>query len=338
VVNSIGTSVRYDRIGPLGLYHTQARERLETVREDRVKQASAGVYAENGIQWTDTVRSILGLRYDRYRFDVQSDDARNSGKLSAGITSPKAGVVWRAAQKVELFANAGRGFHSNDARVSTIAIDPATGEAAERVTPLVRTKGAEVGLRIEPAPGLQSSLALWRLDIDSELLFAGDAGTTEASRPSKRRGIEWSNHYTVSPQVLLDLDVAVSRARFADGDPAGDRIPGSVETVISAGLALNDLGPWSGSLQLRYFGPRALVEDGSVRSASTTLFNARVGYRLARDWKLTLDVLNLFDREASDIDYFYESRLRGEPEQGVADAHFHPVEPRTVRLTLSARF
>ena len=53
---------------------------------------------------------------------------------------------------------------------------------------------------------------------------------------------------------------------------------------------------------------------------------------------MVLEVFNLFDRNASDIDYFYASRLKGEPAQGVDDIHFHPVEPRSFRLSLTGNF
>jgi len=96
--------------------------------------------------------------------------------------------------------------------------------------------------------------------------------------------------------------------------------------------------PWFGALQLRYFGPRPLNEDNSQRSGSTTLAYLRAGYRLDRNWKLTFDVFNLFDRKASDIDYFYASRLKGEPAEGVNDIHFHPVEPRSLRISVSGYF
>jgi outer membrane receptor protein involved in Fe transport len=88
---------------------------------------------------------------------------------------------------------------------------------------------------------------------------------------------------------------------------------------------------------LRHFGPRPLIEDNSVRSASTTLVNFRGGYRIDKHWNVLLDVFNLFDREASDIEYFYESRLAGELAP-VEDIHFHPVEPRSFRVTLTGRF
>jgi outer membrane receptor protein involved in Fe transport len=104
-----------------------------------------------------------------------------------------------------------------------------------------------------------------------------------------------------------------------------------VERVASLGATVTERGPWFGQLQLRFFGPRPLVEDNSVRSKATTLAYLRVGYRLRKSTRLALDVYNLFDRKASDIDYSYASRLPGEPAAGVDDIHFHPVEPRTFR-------
>jgi outer membrane receptor protein involved in Fe transport len=338
VVQSMGLQLRSDRVEPVGLYETVARSRVATTSEDRVTEASAGVYYENVVQWRETFRTLAGLRYDRYRFDVASDNAANSGTVDSGIVSPKFSAVWRPGIDAELFANWGRGFHSNDARGATLTVEPGTGQPSQRVTPLVRSTGSEAGLRMEPLPGLQSSVALWQLKLDSELVFAGDAGTTEPSRPSLRRGIEWNNHYTVNAHWLADLDVSVSRARFADDDPVGAYIPGAIERVVSLGVAAVDLGAWSGSAQLRYFGPRALIEDDSVRSRSTLLVNARLAYRIDPRWRVSLDVFNLLDRKASDVDYFYASRLRGEPADGIADIHFHPVEPRSARLTLQGRF
>jgi outer membrane receptor protein involved in Fe transport len=338
MTHTLGVQGRQDRLDPVALYRTVARERIGTTREDRVTQSSGALYYENGARWTPWLRTIAGLRFDAYRFDVASDIAQNSGNVSDHITSPKLSAIFGPFGPMELFANWGRGFHSNDARGTTTTIDPVTHEPVARVTPLVRSTGSELGLRAEPWPGLQSSLSLWQLDLASELLFAGDAGTTEPSRPSRRYGIEWSNHWIVSRHWLLDLDMAASHARFTGDDPAGNYIPGALDRMASLGVTAADFGPWSASFHLRYFGPRPLVEDNSVRSQSTTLASARVTYQASRDWRLALDVFNLFDRVASDIDYYYVSRLPGEPAAGVPDIHFHPVEPRTVRFTASWRW
>ena len=335
--NKIGFQSRHDQLSPVGLYNTVAQQRTSTIREDRVNQGSAGIYVENTTQWLPKFRSVLGARYDAYRFDVDSSIAGNSGKASDSIVSPKLSLIFGPWSKTELFANIGSGFHSNDARGTTQTRLP-NGDASTPVTPLVKTRGMELGARTEIIPGLQSSVAVWRLNVDSELLFVGDAGETEASRASRRSGIEWNNHYIAAPWLLFDLDLAASRARFSESDPAGNFIPGSVNKVASFGATITDLGDWYGAFNVRYFGPRPLIEDNSARSSSTTMAYARVGYKINPSTRLTLDVFNLFDRQASDIDYFYQSRLRGEPAGGVADIHFHPVEARSLRLTLAHSF
>ncbi|WP_083411769.1 TonB-dependent receptor [Janthinobacterium sp. 1_2014MBL_MicDiv] len=335
--NKVGVQGRFDRLSPVGLYDTVERIRQSTVREDRVREASLGLYGENTVQWLPWLRSVAGLRYDAYRFKVDSSIDGNSGTARDHVVSPKLSLIFGPWSKTEFFVNYGKGFHSNDARGTTQTRLP-NGEAATPVTPLVPTKGMELGARTEWLPGLQSSLALWRLDIDSELLFVGDAGETEASRASRRHGIEWNNHYIAAPWLLFDLDLAASRSRYTQNDPAGKHIPGAIGKVASFGMTVTDQGPWSGAFQLRYFGPRPLIEDNSVRSASTTLAYARLAYQLNRRTRLSLDVFNLFDKRASDIDYYYASRLPGEAQDGVNDRHFHPVEPRSARLTLSYVF
>lgn len=338
VESVVGLQGRRDRIPVVGLYHTAQRRRLETVREDDVTQSSGSAFFQTSIQWTPLLRTTAGLRGDAYHFDVKSHDPANSGTRSASLASPKLGVVVGPLRNTELYANWGWGFHSNDARGSVQTRDPKTGEPVDPVDPLVRAKGAEVGLRTVAAGRYHGTVAFWGLDIASELLFVGDAGTTEASRPSRRLGVEWSNALEITRWLTLDADLAWSRARFRDADPAGDRIPGAIEGVVSAGATVHDRGAWSGSLRLRYFGPRPLVEDDSVRSRASTTLNARASYRLSPRFTLNVDAFNLTNATASDIDYFYPSRMPGEPLGGVADIHTHPLEPRTVRASISATF
>ncbi|WP_085316710.1 TonB-dependent receptor [Derxia lacustris] len=333
----LGLQLRQDRLDPVGLYSTVARERTATTQESRVRQTLTSAFGETTLRLAPWLRGIAGLRVDHADFDVSSSVAGNSGARSATLASPKLSFVAGPWARTELFANAGSGFHSNDARGTVATVAPREGTPTSPVTPLVRSKGLELGARSEWIDGLQSSLALWRLDLASELVFVGDAGDTEASRASRRSGVEWSNHYRAAEGLAVDLDLSASRARYRGPAPEGDRIPGAIDKVASLGIA-GERGPFSAQMQLRYFGPRPLVEDGSVRSASTTLASVRLGWRLGPDLRLALDLFNLFDRKASDIDYFYASRLAGEPAEGVADRHFHPVEPRSARLTLALGF
>ncbi|MGE3538160.1 MAG: TonB-dependent receptor [Candidatus Tectimicrobiota bacterium] len=335
--HTLGLQVRHDAIPEVGLHKTRRRERLSTVRDDTVHETSVGMYYQNHTQWLPHVRTVLGLRGDVFVFKVDSDLAVNSGNRSAALFSPKLGLVLGPWASTEVYLNGGFGFHSNDARGTTIRVDPGSGEAANRVDPLVRTQGAEIGVRSTWIPGLNSTLAFWYLRLDSELLFVGDAGTTEASRPSQRFGLEWANFYKVLPWLTLDFDLSYANARFTNSDPAGRHIPGSIELVIASGAAVDLPNGIFGSVRARHFGSRPLMEDNSVRSASTTLFNLQGGYKY-NNWQAQFDLLNVLKAHDSDIDYFYASRLPGEPVAGVEDLHFHPVEPRTVRFSVAYRF
>jgi hypothetical protein len=336
VETEVGLQVRNDSIHN-GLFHTEGQVHLGTTREDDIEQLTGGPYAQARVRWTPWLRTVTGLRADGYHANVDSDLPENSGMRDAAILSPKLAVTLGPWNETELYVDYGWGFHSNDARGATLRIDPTTGEPAGQVTPLVRAKSADLGIRTSAFKDFQTSLTVFRLDLDSELVFSGDGGTTEASRPSRREGIELQNFWHPRPWLAIDADYAFSRARFTDFDPVGDRIPGAIENALSAGISVDHRGPWFGSLRLRYFGPRPLIEDDSVRSKASNLLNLRLGRRFPNGLSLAAEVFNLLDDEASDIDYDYESRLRGEPGP-VRDVHFHPAEKRSVRLALEWRY
>ena len=337
--NTVGAQFQNDNVFN-GLLSTKQRQTLSTTRRDHIVETSLGVFAENATRWLPWFRTVAGVRADTYRFKVRSDLDANSGTVTASIANPKLGLIFGPWSKTEFYINAGGGFHSNDARGTTLKVDPKTGDPADRVPALVRARGLEVGMRTSFVPGLQTSLSVYRLDFGSELVFAGDAGTTEAGRPSRRTGFELANYYKLSDWLTIDADIAFARARFRDNDPdsIGFRIPGSVEGVGTIALAVDNIGPWFGTLQFRYFGPRPLIEDNSVRSKSTATFNGRIGYKINPKVRLELDAFNLTNRRASAIDYDYTSRLPGEPAAGVNDIHFHPIESRSVRVSLAVNF
>jgi hypothetical protein len=324
-------------VDPIGLYLSSAGERLSTAREDVVSQFSIGFFGETEIEWSRVVRTTLGLRGDVYHYDVQSDNPLNSGTASAGVASPKVTAVFGPWGGTEFYANWGLGFHSNSGLGATLSVDPLTGAPAERSTPVVRSHGSEFGVRTVAVPGLQTTATFWYLGFGSELVFVGDSGSTEAGPPSRRFGLEVTNYFSPHPWLTLDMDVSFSRARFVDV-PAGEAfVPGALNRVLAGGLTVEPpedrTGP-VGSIRLRHFGPRPLLEDNSVNSRSTSLVNGEIGYKFSPRVRLVLEGFNLFDAEASDIEYFYESRLPGEPAEGVADIHLHPALPRMARVAL----
>ena len=208
--SALGVQVRRDWLDPVGLYHTADTRRLSATREDRVGQTMTGLFAQTEIEWSRTMRTTFGLRGDIYQYDVTPGRLKEApttaptttGSGATGLVSPKFGVVLGPWAGTEWYVNAGTGYHSNDARAAAVA-----------VTPLVRAKGAEIGMRTVRVKGLQSTVSLWYLGLDSVLLFVGDAGTTEPGRPSRRLGVEWTNYARLTPWMTVDGDVSFSRAR-----------------------------------------------------------------------------------------------------------------------------
>ena len=336
VETEVGLQVRNDSIRN-ALFHNKDRARLATTRQDQIEELTGGPYIQARVRWTPWLRTVTGLRADGYHADVKSNLAENSGTRDAAILSPKLAVTLGPWGETELYLDYGWGFHSNDARGATLRIDPTTGAPAEQVTPLVRAKSADVGIRTSAIRNFQTALTAFRLDLDSELVFSGDGGTTEASRPSRREGIELQNFWHPLPWLAVDIDYAWSRARFTDSDPAGNHIPGAIENALSSGVSVDDRGPWFGSLRLRYFGPRPLLENGSIRSRASNLLNFRLGRTFPNGLLLAAEVFNLLNNAVSDVDYYYESRLPGEI-RSMEDVHFHPAEKRSVRLEVSWRY
>jgi outer membrane receptor protein involved in Fe transport len=346
VVNRFGGEVRYDDIDEVGLYKTRGRTRLGPVRSDRVDEWNTGIYAENQISWNDNVRTVLGARYDYFDFDVNNlverniydiDLGGNSGKAHDDKLALKGSLIYTFNAEWETYLSAGQGLHSNDARGTTAAVDPIDGNAVAPVDPLVDSLGYEVGIRGFWSERLNTSVALWDLDLDSELLFVGDAGNTEASRGSQRQGLEVSSYYRLTDQWTLDLEYAYTDSKFTDYAPEGDHIPGAIEQVVQTGISAEFTAGWFGSLRLRYFGERPLLEDNSVKSDDATVLNLRAGYK-TQQWTVKLDVLNILDSDDHDIDYYYASRLPGESADGVEDIHYHILEPRTVRVYAGYNF
>jgi outer membrane receptor protein involved in Fe transport len=340
---ALGAQLRHDRIANLGLYRSIARQRTATVRQDRIDETAGALFATWHNAWAPWLRTSLGLRHDRIRASAHSTggplNVANGGNVSASQTSPKLSIVLTPGARTELFANWGLGFHSNDVRGATSGINPANGSATDKLDLFSRAKGGELGVRIEPLPGWTSSVSLWRISLGSELVFVGDEGVTEARGASRRHGVEWSNYLTPAKGVIIDADLALSRARFL----TGEHVPNAIPVTTSLGVSVDRGGNWFAGLRTRYIGAYALEESGHQKSRPILTSNLKLGYRLAHGWQVAIDLLNLFDRRANDIEYWGAACTRSEQASGACsggiDARLvHPLEPRTVRANLRAAF
>ncbi len=337
-VVTVGGEMRRDDIGTVGLYRTAgARASRPCAKTRSGRRAAAptpkcrpGGRMSSGRRLACAVICTTGTstRTTRSTAAPQSD----------GIVNPKFRIAFGPWRRTEFYASAGGGFHSNDGRGATIRRDPVSGDAVDPVDPLVRARGAEVGLRTLALPRLHTSFATWGLWLDSELLFIGDAGTTEASRPSRRLGFEWDADYRATPWLALDASVAYSQARFTDEAPGRRSHSRGHRRCGQRRDASRPSRPLERQPALAVLRSAAAHRRQQRAQPGSNLANAEVGFQLSRIWRVKVDLLNLFDSKSSDIDYFYSSRLQGEPLGGVDGIHFHPVEPFTFRVALLASF
>lgn len=343
VTNTLGGELRVDNIDQVGLRATAQRRFLNDIRLDAVEQDSVSLYWQSEQQWSSALRSVVGLRYDNFNFGVdalaagdRSTLAANSGSADDDIFTASFSLMYAINDNNELYASIGEGFHSNDARGTTIRLDPVEGTPVAPVDPLVSTLGSEIGWRVFFNNQLNATLALWQLDIDSELLFVGDAGNTEDTGVgSERYGAELTTYYQLNDAIGLDFEYSWTDAAFETAVDGNDAIPGALEHVISAGINLQPNDQLFAHLRLRHFEDFPL--DGGVRAEGSTLLNLRVGYEISDNLSLSMDMLNITDSDDHDIEYFYESQLAGEP-MPIEDRHFHIFEPRSLRFYIAYRF
>ena len=336
VRRTVGSDIRYDNVDELNLFNTLSRRRISTIREDKAEEFSIGAFGELQFLVTDALRATVGVRYDYYDGEVDAFRSQNSGSDDDSLWQPNIGLAYRLNENLEFYGNYGHGFHSNDVRAAVNTVDPVTGDPTESLEMLVEGKGSEIGFRYDTLEGFNLSAAYYTLKMDSELVFVGDAGTTEPGDPSRRDGIEVTSFWEISDQLVFDISGAKSDGHFI-GLPSGENaIPDAHDLVYGAGLTYAGGNGWTSSLRVRHFGDAALTEDEVVEKGSSTLLHFGLSYE-QDNWEIGLDILNLLDEEDDDIAYWFESQLPGEA-AAVEDIHFHPADPRTVRVLMKYKF
>lgn len=326
---TLGLQTRTDIIDGIGLWNTHRRHRTASIRQDDLLESSIGLYGEATTRWAPWFRTVLGVRGDLFYFEPLKSSVNGQDAETVGIISPKFSAIFGPWRQTELYLNFGTGFHSNDAR--------GVSAASNAADPLVRTLGAEIGLRTQAVPDLTTTLAFFWLRSDSELIYVGDAGTNEPGPGSERYGIELTSYWRPHRWFSADAELALTNARLLDAAGGANHIPNSIPIMFSGGINLgaqgNDNGFFAGA-RVRCFANSPLEETNTVKGRDSLMVNATVGYR-HNSWETAVDCLNLLNRSDYDISYFYQSN----PGTGPIDArHVHPIEPRMFRFRVTYRF
>jgi len=315
---------------------------------DAVKLLDLAPYFSVTTHWTPWLRSVIGLREEFYRaIDHSLTSAQALMSFTQTLFQPKASLIFRMGRGTELYLNAGRGFHSDDAR-GVIGTVPGVGvPLAAGATPLLAANNAyEIGFRSKAIRNLDVQIALFQQDSVSELIYDQDMGQDQASAPSRRRGIEVSAQYHPLPWIELNSDLAVSEARYRGNSAflatyglSGPYIANAPSFIGSVGVLVDGHGRWSGGLQWRILGPYPL-DDGRRYPEDTGYreLNIDIGYRITGPYKLKASVFNALNTKANAAAYYYAARLPGEPAGGISDYQIHRFEPRSGRLTLTATY
>lgn len=319
---TVGTENRYDNMGNVGVERTAMRELLYSLGRYRVDELSAALYGEATWQPLAGLRLTGGLRGDHFRYSVRARDsaaaALGEGSGHDSIVSPKLSAAYEISPQFELYANWGRGFHSNDVRGAVNVETP--------VPVLVRGTGKELGGRLQLSE-FSLTATYWWLDVGSELRFVGDSNAVEPTGASSRHGYEIVAFWRPVPWLALDGNYTASHSRYDNGD----RIPNAFENAASGGVAVV-LDPWEASLRVRHLGPYPLIEDNSVRNKGSTVLNGRASWK-GKHVQIYGEVLNILDSRDKDIAYFYESYIPAYDPAGPAEGVLsRVVEPRTVKV------
>jgi outer membrane receptor protein involved in Fe transport len=329
-VNTTSTAgFQYRNDSPTVVLGTQAdRHRLERNQNVNIREQSYSPYvkvalAPAALPW---LRFNTGARGDIFSYNVQGvlEDGTLNGSEVRAIPSVKANLALGPWYTTEFFANFGTGFHSNDARA--VILDPS-------LDALARAQGYEFGVRVRPHPRVQASATYWALNLNSELVFVGDEGTTEASAPSRREGVEFSTQVQLLDWLAFNGNFTYTKATFDNGDA----VPLAPRWTALADLTAR--WPWGLSVDLAvlYLGPRYLTEDRSVIAKGYTLTTLTARYRY-KAIEAFVSLNNALNQNYSEGQLYYTSRLRGEPAEGVTDVHFTPGAPISVFGGLALRF
>ena len=278
----------------------------------------------------EKVRLVTGARGDIFRFEgtehVNTTQPFQTHDVTRARPNVKASLILGPWIATELFGNFGTGFHSNDARA--VLANPGL-EALPTAT------AYEFGFRSRALPRAEFFATYWFLDLSSELVFVGDDGTTEPRGPTHRDGVEVG--VTVRPLDWLTLTGDFTYTRKAEFVDTGAAIP--LSPIWTARAEATVRLPWglSSSLEMRYLGDRFADEDRHFTARGYTLFNWTGRYRY-RNLEAFLSVENLTDVHWREAQFFFTSRLPGEPASGVNDVHFTPGAPRSFLGGIAVHF
>jgi TonB dependent receptor/CarboxypepD_reg-like domain/TonB-dependent Receptor Plug Domain len=324
----IGVGFRYDVVNDIGLSHTVKRTFLDDVKHGDIRQTNFNAYWSETLALTNKLSINAALRFDYLNFSYfDKMSAARSGAVGKSIINPKLNLSYQFNRKINLFARAGTGFHSNDTRV-------VVAQSGKEILP--KAYGIDIGADIKLLPTLFVHTALWQLDLDQEFVYVGDAGVIEPSWKTKRQGIDLSVRYQFNSWIFVDVDMNFTKPRSKEAAQGGNYIPLAPLATSVGGLSFQRKEGFNGSLRYRYMGDRPANEDNSVIAKGYFIADAILNYSKP-GYTIGLSIENIFDQQWKETQFNTESRLRDEV-QPVSEIHFTQGTPIAFKLRFTKTF
>ncbi|MBN2639156.1 MAG: TonB-dependent receptor [Bacteroidales bacterium] len=365
-----GTGYRTDNI-ETALWHSPNRIRTEALSKAQITETNLFAWAQCKIIFNENWRIELGLRGDYITYNVNDelgtaqDTLANglpqaSGYAQQAMLNPKFNIVYSPDPMMDLYFNAGTGFHTNDAR-NVIFTKKAKeieqvllreGKTPQEINQwliqhnfdpeqqftgsMPRAYGAETGFRLHLFRRLNFGAGIWFMYLDKEFVYVGDGGYSELSNPTRRLGLDMEAHLNISRHIWADGNMTLSKGRIV-GLPEGENfIPLAPQFTFTAGITALDIKGWDFSLRTLHVGSRPANENNSVTALGYTLLNGGINYHWKR-YTFSLIGENLMNTEWNEAQFDTESRMYWESEP-VSELHFTPGNPRNFRMAISVNF
>ncbi|HNC28465.1 MAG TPA: TonB-dependent receptor, partial [Cyclobacteriaceae bacterium] len=316
-----GGGFRYDDVNDIRLSNTVKRKFLGSVQRGDINEANANAFVSETLELSDRWSVNAAVRFDYFLFSYDNRLTNDNESRHASIVSPKLNITYKINPGTQLYVRSGTGFHSNDTRV-VVAQD------AKQILP--RAIGVDAGIDTKLFDNLLVHAALWRLDLEQEFVYVGDAGIVEPSGKTKRQGIDLSVRWQILPWLFADTDLTLADPK-SKGQPEGlNNIPLAPKLSSIGGMTIRCKNGLNGSLRYRYLDHRPANEDNSVTAEGYFLVDAVLNYTRSK-FEIGVSAENIFDVAWKEAQFDTESRMANETTP-VSEIHFTPGTPLFAKL------
>jgi hypothetical protein len=319
-----GAQGRFDDVVDAEVLPTFDRAPIENrapLLKARAELLHGTLHGSTTARWGTGWHAFAGLRVDTQVNRVSGPLTWTPSHRAATLVSPRLGVGYSPWEGTQVRAAWGQGFRP--------------GNAFRDTRPMVRAHSADLGFQTRPFEPWETSVTLWAMDLEAEAVFAPAQSALVLAGPSRRRGLEWYNECRWG-HWSAEACLSWSQARWRHAPAGQDQVPGAIPQTGHLGLAWKTPSR-AVSLSFRSLGAYALSPDRKVSTGRQNALNLRVKRTWAR-WCVAVEAQNAFNLRKNNRAYYYTSRLRGEPAQGVLATHTKHADPQAIRIEVTRRF